>query len=70
MKIKIKLHPGSSQEKIIRISKEEYEVWLKERPLNGKANKSLEKFLKNYLGLKVKLISGFNSRLKFFELKD
>ena len=44
--MKIKLHPGSSQEKIEKISKDSYEVWLKEKPIENKANKALEKFLK------------------------
>ena len=44
MKIKIKLHPNSSQEKIIEISKDNYEVWLKDNPIDNKANKSLVKF--------------------------
>ena len=46
MKIKVKLHPGSSQEKIEQLEENHYEVWLKEKPVDGKANKALEKFLK------------------------
>ena len=48
MRLKIKIHPSSSQEKILKISECEFEVWIKEKPIDGKANDSLEKFLKNY----------------------
>lgn len=67
MKKKIKLHPGSSQEKIIEFD-DYYEVWIKEKPIEGKANKYLEKLLKKYFGKKVKIVSGLNSRNKIIEL--
>jgi len=68
MIIKIKLHPNSSQEKIEKISDENYEVWIKEKPIDGKANFYLEKFLKKYFGKPVKLKSGFTSRNKIIEI--
>ncbi len=69
MKIKIKLHSGSSQEKIIKISGNSYEVWLKEKPIDNKANKSLEKLMKKYLNRIVYVISGFTSRNKIIEVE-
>ena len=68
MKIKIKIHPGSSQKKIERIEQDFYEVWIKEKPVENKANIELEKFLKNYFRRKVKIISGFTSRNKIVEI--
>ena len=48
--VKIKLHPNSSQEKIEEIEKDrEYEVWIKEKPIDGKANEELAKVLKKYV---------------------
>ena len=70
MQLKIKIHPSSSQEKILRISECEFEVWIKEKPIDGKANDSLEKFLKNYFKSKVKVIHGFTSRNKIVEVED
>ncbi len=70
MKIKIKIHPNSSQEKILKISKDNYEVWIKEKPIDGKANKSLEKFLKKEFGKKVKIVRGLSSRNKVVEVGD
>lgn len=67
MKIKIKVHPNSSQEKYLKISQNEFEVWIKVKPIEGKANIALEKFLKKEIKFKGKIVSGFNSRIKFVE---
>lgn len=68
MKIKIKLHPNSSQEKIKELEKnKEYEVWIKEKPIDGKANEELVKVLKKYFKKNVEIISGFTSRKKIVE---
>lgn len=68
MKIKIKLHPNSSQEKIEEIEKDkEYEVWIKEKPIDGKANIELIKVLKKYFKKDVKIIHGLKSREKVVE---
>ena len=70
MKIKIKLHPNSSQEKIEKISDENFEVWLKEKPIDNKANIELIKLLKKYFGKSVKIKNGFTSRNKIIEIED
>ncbi|MFA5953209.1 MAG: DUF167 family protein [Candidatus Pacearchaeota archaeon] len=67
MKIKIKVHANSSQEKIVKINEEEFEVWIKQKPIDGKANIFLEKLLKNYFKKSVKLIKGITSQIKIFE---
>jgi uncharacterized protein (TIGR00251 family) len=68
MKIQIKLHPNSSQEKIEKINEEEYEVWIKEKPIEGKANIYLEKYLKKHFGKQTKVIKGLKSRDKIVEI--
>lgn len=68
MKIKIKVHASSSQEKINKVNENEYEVWIKEKPIDGRANEYLEKFLKKEFGKKVKIVSGFSSKLKIAEI--
>jgi len=70
MKIKVKLHPSSSQEKIERISKDTYEVWLKEKPVDNKANVKLLKILKKHFKRKVKIIKGLKSKNKVIEIKN
>lgn len=69
LKIKIKLHPNSSQEKIIEIEKDKsYEVWIKEKPIDGKANEKLIKCLKKYFKKEIKIVHGFTSRNKIIEI--
>ena len=68
MKIKVKLHSNSSQEKIEKKSKEKYEVWLKEKPIDNKANERLVKVLKKYFGKEVRIKSGLTSRNKIVEV--
>lgn len=69
MKIKVKTHPSSSKEEIKEISEGEFEVWIKEKPLDNKANIYLEKFLRKYFGKKVKVIFGLKSKNKIVELR-
>lgn len=60
---KVKVHANSSQEKI-KEEVGEIEVWIKEKPIEGKANDSIEKILKKYFKKRVKIVSGFNSKFK------
>ena len=68
MKIKIKVHPSSSKEKIIKINEEEFEIWIKEPAKKNKANIILIKLLKKYFKKDVRLISGFKSKNKIAEV--
>jgi uncharacterized protein (TIGR00251 family) len=68
MRLKIKLHPNSSQEKIVKLNDEEYEVWIKEKPIDGKANEELIKLLKKHFKKPVKIVSGLKSRNKIIEI--
>lgn len=68
MKLKIKVHPGSSSEKIVE-KEEVIEVWLKEKAIENKANVKLEKLLQKYFKRKVEITSGFKSKNKIIEIK-
>lgn len=68
MKLKIKSHPNSSREKIDKISDDKIEVWIKEKPIGGKANVALEKFLKKYFNKPVRVVKGFKSKNKVVEI--
>lgn len=71
LRIKIKLHPNSSQEKVKEIEKDKsYEVWIKEKPIDGKANEKLIRVLKKHFKKDIEIVSGFSSRKKIIELKD
>ncbi len=70
MKLHIKLHPNSSQEKIAKITGNKYEIWIKQKPIVGKANIYLEKLLKKYFKRNVKIVYGLKSKNKIVELFD
>lgn len=68
MKIKVRVHPNSSQEKIKQSSKDNYEVWIKEKPLDGRANAKLIKLLKKSFKKSIKITSGLSSNNKIVEV--
>ena len=70
MKLKIKVHANSSRQKIMKISENFYEIWTKEKPIDSKANRELEKIMKNEVGGEIKIVSGFSSKIKIMEVKD
>jgi len=69
MNLKIKLHPNSSQEKIKMLKENEYEIWIKEKPVDNKANTKLINLLKKHFKKDVKIKSGFMSKNKIVEVK-
>lgn len=69
MIIKTKVHANSSQEKIKKINSSEYEIWIKEKPIENKANVSIIKLLKKYFKKNIKIIRGLTSRNKIIEVE-
>ena len=70
MKIKVKVHANSSQEKVLELDDGSFEVWLKEKAVDGKANLMLIKGLKKFLGKEVEIVSGFASRKKVVDVEN
>jgi uncharacterized protein len=70
MIIYINVKPNSSEEKIEKINEKEYNIWLKEKPIDGKANKALLKLLSKYFDVSFKNIKIKNpsSRKKIVEI--
>lgn len=81
MKIFVKAKPGSKENKVlapekklwseIANTKEYYTVYVKDRPVRGKANFAIERQLAEYFKVsmsRVKLISGNTSKTKVFEI--
>jgi len=56
MKLFVKVKPGSSVEKIEKVSDSEFNVWLKERAEDGKANRRLINLLAKEFKVNVKQI--------------
>ena len=71
MKIFVRAQPNSKNEKIEKADEAHFTVAVKEPPKNGRANEAIAKILAEYLGVnrsRVRLISGFSSRQKVFEV--
>ncbi len=73
MLVKVKVIAGAKKEKIIKKDNNSFEVWVKEKPIKGTANRAVLNCLTNYLKLdkeKIRLIKGFRERNKIFEIKS
>ena len=70
MKFWVKVHASCSKEKVEKINENSLEVWTKERPVRGKANKSLLRILKKYFGRDVRIVAGAYSKRKIIEVSE
>ncbi len=68
MRIKLKVFPNSGKQKIIKISDDEYKVYLKKPARRNKANEELLKLLSKHFAKSVKLIKGKTSKNKLVEV--
>ncbi len=83
MKVFVKAKPNSKQEKVEIEQPQQslwqsgekdlhLKVWVKERPVEGRANEAIRKALARYLNIsnsQITLISGSSSKNKVFEVK-
>lgn len=72
MKINIKAKPGAKEERVERIDETNFSVWVKEPPIQGRANVAIIKALSKYFSIsttQIKLLSGFASKQKIFEIE-
>jgi len=69
MKIKVKVHPLSGRQEIIK-GDDSYTIYLKSRAEDNKANIELLKLLHKYFKREVKIKSGLTSRNKIIEVKE
>lgn len=71
MKVSVIAHPNSKNPKVEKDLFGTLHVWVKEPPLEGRANIAVLKALADYLKVKrsqVELISGAKSKNKLFEI--
>lgn len=47
-----------------------YKVEIKAKPVDGKANSEIEKYLSKHFKKKVKIISGFKSKMKIISFEN
>mgnify|MGYP001587406244 FL=1 len=72
MKIFVKARPSAREEKVEKIDEQNYVVWVKEPPAQGKANNAIKNALAVYFktgSSSIKIISGYTSRNKIIEIQ-
>jgi len=73
MLIKIKVLPNSKKQGIIKKSEDSFEVRVKAKPIEGKANKEMIEVLSCYFKIpekKIRLIRGFRQRNKIVRVDN
>ena len=72
MKIKVKVKPGAKKEDLVKVSGNEFVVYLKERVEDGKANARLRNLLAKEFGVNAKqiIIKNPKSREKIIEVNN
>ena len=71
MKIFVQAKPGAEEEKVEKIDESNFRIWVKEPPVQGKANAAIIKALAGYFGVsqsQVRIISGHTSRSKIIAI--
>ncbi|VVB78430.1 putative ACR, YggU family [uncultured archaeon] len=70
MILKVKVYPSSGREEIIKISNDEYKVYLKKPAEDNKANIELLKLFKKKFKKPARISKGLKSRDKIVEIID
>lgn len=71
MFLKVKVFPNSKKEEIIKKSEDKFEIKVKEKAEEGRANKRVKEVLARYLNIseeKLILIRGAKQRNKIFKI--
>lgn len=72
MKYSIRVKPSASEEKIEAVADGQFEVWVKEPPIQGRANRAVIAALAQHFGVvpsRVSIVSGYTSRQKTIEVR-
>ena len=72
MRISVKVKANTSQERIEKIDDTNFLVWIREKPVEGRANEAVIKALAEYFSVAksdIALIKGQTAKIKIFEVK-
>ena len=72
MKIFVLIKPGAKVKKVEKTDESHFKVWVRESPVDGKANAALVKILAEYFNIapsRVKITFGHSSKKKMVEIK-
>ena len=73
MKIFVKVSPWAKEEKIEKVDENQFEVWVKEPPIKGRANQAVCKALADFFNVsvsKVQITAGHTSKNKIIEIEN
>ena len=73
MLVKVKVLPNSKKQEVIKKAEDSFEVRVKEKPVDNKANKAVIRLLSLFLKepeQKIRLIKGFKQRNKIFKIEQ
>ncbi|MCM8787526.1 MAG: DUF167 domain-containing protein [Candidatus Omnitrophica bacterium] len=68
MRIFVKVKPNAKLQNLEKISNNQFLLYTKEPPIDGRANKAVIEILADYFGVsksQIKIISGFSSKKKY-----
>jgi len=71
MIITLKVKPHAKEEKIVKIDDFNFLIWVKEPPIENRANRAVLRVLADYLNVAqsdIRIISGYNLRNKIIEI--
>ncbi|MBI3626599.1 DUF167 domain-containing protein [Candidatus Uhrbacteria bacterium] len=71
MRISVKAKPQAFEEKIEKLPDGSLVVFVKEPPINGQANRAIQRVLAQHFGVtrdRVRIVSGYTSRNKLIEI--
>ena len=72
MRITLRLKPGSKQSKVEKLADGSYQVWVRARPVEGKANAALIELLAEHFSVPksvIEIVSGHTWRQKIVEIR-
>ena len=73
MKIIVKAKPNARENRVQKIDESNFVVFVKEAPLQGKANEAIIKVLAKYFNtnsIMIEIISGRHSRTKIIKINE
>ena len=71
MKIFVSIKPNAKINKVEKTDESHFKVWVKESPVDGKANLALMKALAGYFDIapsRIEIVSGHSSKKKVVEM--
>lgn len=70
MYIRVTVHSKTKKEKVVENKPGYFEVWIKESPVRGMANKKIIELIRQYLDIKgeIKIVSGHHHPKKMLSI--